>query len=150
MEIRPRQRRPHRGRADRRRGRADPVRGVPGPTVLGNARLAPCSAILKQRPARAWLNEHADPADTILYVGIDWSETRRIPAIERGWAPWTVRFPVCDPPRLSKQDMLDVARDAGLEPPRLYELGFSHIFRAWRSCLDNRQSTGPAALLTCC
>jgi hypothetical protein len=35
---------------------------------LGNARVAPCSAFLKQKPCRAWLAEHADPADTILYV----------------------------------------------------------------------------------
>jgi hypothetical protein len=93
--------------------------------------LAPCSAILKQRPARAWLTEHADPADTVLYVGIDWSETRRIPAIEHGWAPWTVRFPMCDPPLLSKQDMLDTARAEGLTPPRPYELGFSHNNFFW-------------------
>jgi hypothetical protein len=93
---------------------------------LGNSRLAPCSALLKQRPSRAWLNAHADPDDTILYVGIDWSESRRVPAIVRGWAPWTVRFPMCDPPYLSKQDMLDAARAAGITPPRLYELGFSH------------------------
>ncbi len=93
---------------------------------LGNSRLAPCSSLLKQRPARAWLDAHADLATTVLYVGIDWSETRRIPAIEHGWAPWTVRFPMCDEPRLSKQDMLDAARAVGLDPPRLYELGFSH------------------------
>jgi hypothetical protein len=98
---------------------------------LGNSRLAPCSLALKQRPARQWLQEHADPADTVLYVGIDWSETRRIPAIERGWAPWTVRFPMCDPPYVSKQDMLDAARAAGLTPPRLYELGFSHNNFFW-------------------
>src|SRR5437773_8401807 len=67
---------------------------------LGNSRLAPCSAILKQRPSRAWLNEHADLADTVLYVGIDWSETRRIPAIVRGGTPGTVRFPRCSPPYL--------------------------------------------------
>jgi len=81
---------------------------------------------LKQRPCRQWLQDHADPADTVLYVGIDWSETRRIPAIEHGWAPWTVRFPMYDEARLSKQDMLDVARRVGLTPPRLYTLGFSH------------------------
>ena len=34
---------------------------------LGNSRLAPCSQILKQRPSRAWLQEHTDPADTVLY-----------------------------------------------------------------------------------
>lgn len=93
---------------------------------LGNSRLAPCSAILKQRPARAWLKQHADPANTVLYVGIDWSEANRTPAIVKGWAPWTVRFPMCDPPYLSKQDMHDAARAVGLNPPRLYELGFSH------------------------
>jgi hypothetical protein len=26
------------------------------------------SVFLKQKPCRAWLTEHADPADTILYV----------------------------------------------------------------------------------
>ena len=88
--------------------------------------MAPCSAILKQRPARAWLKAHADPADTVLYVGVDWSEAHRTPAIVEGWSPWPVRFPMCEPPRLSKQDMLDAARAAGLTPPRLYELGFSH------------------------
>lgn len=93
---------------------------------LGNSRLAPCSTWLKQRPARAWLNAHADPADTVLYVGIDWSEARRVPAIVHGWAPWTVRFPMCDLPHLSKQDMLDAARAHGLTPPRLYTMGFSH------------------------
>ena len=93
---------------------------------LGNSRLAPCSQVLKQQPSRAWLEKHADPANTVLYVGIDWSEAHRTPPIVAGWAPWTVRFPMCDPPYLTKQDMLDAARAAGLTPPRLYELGFSH------------------------
>jgi hypothetical protein len=44
----------------------------------------------------------------------------------RGWAPWTVRFPMCDPPYLSKQDMLDWARAEGLRTPRLYDQGFAH------------------------
>lgn len=60
--------------------------------------------------------EHADPADTMLYVGIDWSEAHCTPAIVRGWAPWRVRFPMCDPPLLTKQDMFDAARAAGIEP----------------------------------
>ncbi|GIM98062.1 hypothetical protein [Paractinoplanes toevensis] len=93
---------------------------------LGNARIAPCSVHLKQRPCRAWLNQHADPADTVLYVGIDWSEHRRVPAIEHGWTPWTVKFPMCEPPHLSKQQMLDWAHAEGLQTPRLYEQGFRH------------------------
>jgi hypothetical protein len=93
---------------------------------VGNSRIAPCSVHLKQRPCRAWLTANADPANTMLYVGIDWSEQRRTPAIEKGWAPWPVRFPMCEPPHLSKQDMLDWARAEGLRPPRLYEQGFTH------------------------
>jgi hypothetical protein len=93
---------------------------------VGNSRIAPCSTFLKQRPCRAWLSGHADPVDTILYVGIDWSEQQRIPGIERGWAPWTVRFPMCDPPHLTKPQMLDWARAEGLRPPRLYQQGFAH------------------------
>lgn len=93
---------------------------------LGNSRLAPCSAHLKQKPCRKWLEQHANPADTILYVGIDWSEAHRTPAIERGWAPWQVRFPMCEPPHITKTAMLDHARALGVRPPRLYDLGFTH------------------------
>lgn len=93
---------------------------------VGNSLIAPCSVHLKQKPCRAWLTANADPADTVLYVGIDWSEQRRVPAIERGWAPWTVRFPMCDPPYLTKDQMLDWARAEGLRTPRLYDEGFSH------------------------
>jgi hypothetical protein len=80
----------------------------------------------EQKPCRAWLNANADPANTILYVGIDGSEQRRVPAIVKGWAPWMVRFPMCDEPHLSKDDMLDWARAEGLHPPRLYAEGFLH------------------------
>jgi hypothetical protein len=93
---------------------------------LGNARFTPCTKLLKLEPCRAWLLKHADPADTILYVGIDWSETRRRPGIENGWAPWPVRFPMCDPPHLTKAEMLEQTRRHGIEPPRMYAQGFSH------------------------
>ncbi|MET8983262.1 hypothetical protein ABZX85_47625 [Streptomyces sp. NPDC004539] len=93
---------------------------------LGNARLAPCSDLLKQRPCRRWLETHTDLADTVLHIGIDWSEERRAPAVVRGWVPWTVSFPIRDSPHLTKEQMLDAARAAGLEPPRLYALGFAH------------------------
>ncbi len=93
---------------------------------LGNSRIAPCSHHLKQKPCRAWLTANADPATTILYVGIDWAEQRRTAAIEHGWRPWTVRFPMCDPPYLSKADMLGWARAEGIELPRAYADGFEH------------------------
>ena len=80
----------------------------------------------EQKPCRRRLAEHADPDHTVLYVGIDWSEQRRVPAIERGWSPWTVRFPMCEPPYLSNNQMLDWAAAVGRKSPRLYEQGFTH------------------------
>jgi hypothetical protein len=97
---------------------------------LGNDRLAPCTRTLKQIPCRAWMTGHTDPADTIVYIGIE-NTTRdraRIPAIARNWKPWRVQFPLCGKrePARTKTELLDQARALGVEPPRLYELGFAH------------------------
>lgn len=53
---------------------------------IGNTRLAQCSHDLKQTPTRDWLAKTADPANTVLYLGVDWSETHRIPGIVAGYA----------------------------------------------------------------
>lgn len=93
---------------------------------MGNTRIAQCSHALKQKPCRDWLVEHTDPADTVLYVGIDWTETHRLPAIVDGWKPWTVQAPLTAPPYRDKTELLAEARAAGLLLPRLYRLGWSH------------------------
>lgn len=93
---------------------------------LGNTRLANCSKFLKQMPARRWVTENTDPEDSVLHIGIDWTETHRIPANRAGWAPWRVEYPLTEPPLRDKDHWIAEARKAGLEPPRLYELGFSH------------------------
>jgi hypothetical protein len=54
-----------------------------------------------------------------------------MPGIVAGWAPWTVEFPMREPPYLTKEEMLDQARADGLVPPRLYELGFAHNNFFW-------------------
>jgi hypothetical protein len=41
---------------------------------------------LKQLPARRWLEANRNPATTIIYMGIDWSETHRLPGIARAHA----------------------------------------------------------------
>jgi hypothetical protein len=93
---------------------------------IGNTRIAQCSHALKQDPCRAWLTANTDPADTTLHVGIDWTETHRIPGIVAGWAPWTVDFPLTRPPYRDKHDLFAEARSVGIRRPRLYELGFEH------------------------
>ena len=93
---------------------------------LGNSRIDPCSKILKRDLMRKWLVDHCDPSDTITYVGYEWTEAHRIERAARYWTPWVVRSPAALPPYVSKQEMLDLARDLGCAPPRLYDMGFAH------------------------
>jgi hypothetical protein len=93
---------------------------------LGNSRVAHCSHVLKQKPARTWINENIDPEDSIIYVGIDWTETHRLPAIVRNYLPYKVIAPLTEPPYLDKPQLIEWATSEGLAPPRLYSLGFSH------------------------
>lgn len=93
---------------------------------LGNSRQANCSAELKQKPARAWLDDNCDPDDTTVVIGIDWSETHRRPAVERAYLPFRVEFPMCEPPYMDKATMIALAIERGVKPPRLYAMGFSH------------------------
>lgn len=100
---------------------------------LGNSRLAHCSFELKQKPARKWLDENCDPEDTVVYVGIDWTETHRLPAIVKNYKPYTAVAPLAEPyyhretrMYFDKPELIEWAKFEGLEPPRLYELGFSH------------------------
>lgn len=100
---------------------------------LGNSRLAHCSFDLKQKPARKWLNENCDPEDTTVYVGIDWTETHRLPAIVKNYKPYKAVAPLAEPyyhretrMYFDKPELIEWAESEGLTPPRLYSLGFSH------------------------
>lgn len=95
---------------------------------LGNDRIAPCSHLLKQKPCRDWLEANCDPANTTLYIGIDWTtkDANRIPGIRRGWAPWTVEFPLLEEPLISKDGWFAEAARRGIAKPWLYEQGFEH------------------------
>jgi len=93
---------------------------------LGNSRLAPCSHELKQKPARAWIDANCTPEDTTLYVGIDWTESHRMPAVERNYLPYTCKSPLLEPPYIDKDDMLAACRTWGVEPPRMYADKYPH------------------------
>jgi hypothetical protein len=94
--------------------------------VVPNNRLAVCSRVLKRELLRRWLDEHADPERDVVLLGFDWTETHRLDAALPHWAPYRVGAPLVEPPYLTKHDVLAAWRGRGIEPPRLYELGFSH------------------------
>jgi hypothetical protein len=105
--------------------------------MLGNSRIDPCSKILKRELADRWRVQNCDPATTTVYVGIDWSEIHRFtrPAdspkgpglrermAERGWR---YEAPLCDPPYLSKPQLLQEAQQMGLATHAAYADGYAH------------------------
>lgn len=93
---------------------------------LGNSRLANCSKFLKQKPSREWLERNCHPADTVVYIGIDWTETHRLPAIEKAYVPYVALAPLTEPPYLDKAAMIEWAESEGLTPPRAYAQGYAH------------------------
>lgn len=93
---------------------------------LGNSRLANCSHLLKQKPAREWLDNNCDPSETVVYVGIDWTETHRVTAINKNYAPFICEAPLTEAPYLDKDQLIEWAQSEGLQTPRLYDMGFAH------------------------
>lgn len=94
--------------------------------MIGNSSIDPCSKILKRHLLDKWRNENCVLEDTICYIGIDWTESHRIETIRERVKPWKYEAPLCNPPYLSKQEMLLSLKKDGIKPPRLYEMGFSH------------------------
>lgn len=94
--------------------------------MMGNNRADLCSRVLKRELADRYMAEHFRPEDTTVHVGIDWSESHRIERLAEMKKPWRYEAPLCEPPYLTKQDMMRALRAEGIRPPRLYELGFSH------------------------
>ncbi len=92
---------------------------------IGNTRADVCSRILKRDLARRWIDEHCAPGASV-YIGVDWSEIARYERAAPRWEPYKLKAPLCDPPLLSKDDMIAWARREGLKPPRLYAMGFPH------------------------
>jgi len=94
--------------------------------MIGNTRLSVCSRALKQRPARRWLAENTDPERTLVVMGIDWTETHRLPGIERNYAPWGAVAPLTVPGAWDKARVDSELAAAGIAQPRLYAQGFAH------------------------
>ena len=94
--------------------------------LLGNTRADPCSHHLKRKVGWKWLEDNAP--DATLVFGIDWTEMHRCDSIRERYGEMghDVEFPMCDAPWISKGDVLRWMRSEGLEPPRLYALGFAH------------------------
>ncbi len=93
---------------------------------IGNTRIDPCSRILKRDLIRQHLETAFSPTDTVVYLGIDWSEEHRFAKAQPYWQPFEVAAPLCERPFVDKDGVLEELRRAGIDPPRLYAMGFPH------------------------
>ncbi len=95
---------------------------------LGNTRVDPCSRVLKRQLTRKWLKRECDPNETVVYIGFDmWEEHRYKRSLPR-WKPWTIRSPMIDDKLYEDRTIIKQRLRSiwGIEPPRMYEEGFSH------------------------
>jgi hypothetical protein len=94
--------------------------------MLGNSLIDPCSRILKRSLLDKYTRTYFDLSDTIIYIGLDWSEIHRWDRFKARMEPWKVEAPMCDRPYLSKKWMINELIKDGIKTPRLYDLGFPH------------------------
>ena len=92
--------------------------------AIPNDRMPFCSRELKVLPAKKWIAEHPE-IDTLVF-GLDWTETHRLPKVEKLWPDHKVVAPMMDAPYLMKASMVQEIGNDGLKPPALYGLGLSH------------------------
>lgn len=94
--------------------------------MIGNSRIDPCSRILKRELLDKWRDKNCMPEDTIVYVGIDWTEKHRLDRLQERVKPWKYEAPFCAPPYRLKSEMLKDLESRGIKRPRLYDMGFPH------------------------
>lgn len=92
---------------------------------MGNSRIDPCSKILKRELARQFMDRFFPPTKSNLVVGIGSEEKHRLKNIKDNWHPYTVDAPLIANPK-TKEEILDALDSLGIDPPRLYEMGFPH------------------------
>ena len=92
---------------------------------MGNSRIDPCSRILKREVFDAYMDKTASKENDSIIFGIDKKEEHRCVAITGRWAPWRCEFPLVKSFK-TREQILDVLDSIGIEPPRLYEMGFPH------------------------
>jgi hypothetical protein len=96
--------------------------------MLGNSRVDPCSRMLKREVLAKHMQEHYDPADTILHVGVTYEEIDRMLAIHKNWKQqgWTVDAPLGGDKSITRQWLMEKCDRLFGFVPRLYVMGMTH------------------------
>lgn len=93
---------------------------------IGNSRIDPCSEILKRNLLRSHIEKTFDSEKTVIWFGIDLTEIHRLDKIKPRWESWVVDAPLCYPPYIGRESILEGLQKTGIKVPHLYKLGFPH------------------------
>jgi hypothetical protein len=91
---------------------------------LGNTRVDPCSKLLKRKLLDRWVRENAPGAVEVF--GYDHEEDHRIAGMRAYDSNRRLLFPMADRPWWVGTRCQEECRARGIEPPRLYAMGFRH------------------------
>lgn len=114
------------GRLQMERDGRTPLQVAEDKHIIPNQRVAPCTLALKVEPFVKFLQTQPKPLTVLL--GLDWREQHRMvrPRERYEEIPGvSVDYPLMWKP-YEWQPYADVVRSWGMEPPRLYALGFPH------------------------
>lgn len=103
--------------------------------------MASCSRVLKMRMFARFLGDY-NPSTTVIHIGFDYSEVHRCKPVRENYSKrgYTVDFPLLWRP-IEKRPFEQVCRDDyGIEPPRMYDMGFSHA-NCGGTCVKQGQGT---------
>jgi hypothetical protein len=94
--------------------------------VIPNSRVAPCTFRLKIQLFRKWLATQEKPIT--IHIGYDFTEMHRIEATKNNYEKlgYSVDFPLLWKPYEMRRYTDVVRNDWGIEPPRMYTLGYTH------------------------
>jgi 3'-phosphoadenosine 5'-phosphosulfate sulfotransferase (PAPS reductase)/FAD synthetase len=124
-----------------------PLQVAEGAQIIPNQKIAPCTRVLKIEPfveyVKGWQNLGYR---VVIVLGMNHTERKRTYAPIKNYAKIgaQVCFPLIETPNLHP---LETVRSWGIEPPRMYGMGYKHANcggrcvkqgqRDWRRTLDN-------------
>jgi len=94
--------------------------------MIANSRFPICSIYLKREPLDEWHRKNCMEMDTIIVIGMDYTEDARVDAMRKANPFWTIESPMCEPPLWDKCKIIAETEKLGLPIPRLYRMGFPH------------------------
>lgn len=95
--------------------------------MIGNNRFPICSVRLKREPLNNWHKHNCVELNTVIYLGFDWTEEKRLEDMRREHPDWMIEAPMTKQPIWDKCRMEKEAASLGLKIPEMYKLGFPHF-----------------------